>query len=74
MEFFLWDVPLAGNLMKLACFGTVNCLESSSMTKKDLIECSMQFILMVAASSVGEELFYRAAVQVCLGASASGFD
>lgn len=25
----------------------------------------MQFILIVAASSVGEELFYRAAVQVC---------
>lgn len=24
-----------------------------------------QFILIVAASSVGEELFYRAAVQVC---------
>jgi len=44
------------------------------MTKKDLIDCAMQFILMVAASSVGEELFYRAAVQVCLGASASGFD
>lgn len=26
---------------------------------------SMQFMLIVAASSVGEELFYRAAVQVC---------
>lgn len=27
----------------------------------------LQFILMVAASSVGEELFYRAAIQVRLG-------
>lgn len=27
----------------------------------------LQFILMVAASSVGEELFYRAAIQVSLG-------
>ena len=43
------------------------------MMKKDLIDFTLQFILMVAASSVGEELFYRAAVQVCLGASASGF-
>ncbi|KAJ1437935.1 hypothetical protein SESBI_03362 [Sesbania bispinosa] len=33
-----------------------------------------KFILMVAASSVGEELFYRVAVQVCSGASVPGFD
>ncbi|CAI8607287.1 unnamed protein product [Vicia faba] len=29
----------------------------------------LQFILMVAASSVGEELFYRVAVQVCFRTS-----
>lgn len=29
---------------------------------------------MVAASSVGEELFYRAAVQVCSGAFMPEFD
>lgn len=74
VELFLWDVPLAGNLIKLACFDILNCLKSSAMTKKDLIDWTIQFILMVAASSVGEELFYRAAVQVCLGASASALD
>ena len=32
----------------------------------NLINNMLQFILMVAASSVGEELFYRAAIQVRL--------
>ena len=73
MELFLWDVSLAGNLIRLALFDILSCLESSAMMKKDVIDFTLQFILMVAASSVGEELFYRAAVQVCLGASASGF-
>lgn len=31
----------------------------------DVGTLTLQFILIVAASSVGEELFYRAAVQVC---------
>ena len=34
--------------------------------KLNLINNMLQFILMVAASSVGEELFYRAAIQVRL--------
>ena len=65
---------MAGNLPKLACFETLNYLGSSAVMKNDLIGFTSQFILMVAASSVGEELFYRAAVQVCLGASVPGFD
>lgn len=60
--------------VKLVCLEILNYRHSSVMVKNDLIDFTLQFILMVAASSVGEELFYRAAVQVCLRASVLGFD
>ena len=47
-----------GSLQYLYC--QKNCKEEIDLVFSEML----QFILIVAASSVGEELFYRAAVQV----------
>lgn len=55
-------------------FCIVNYRRSIATIKIDVNDFNLQFILMVAASSVGEELFYRAAVQVCFGTPVPEFD
>ncbi|CAI8583482.1 unnamed protein product [Vicia faba] len=47
-------------------FCIMNYRRSIATVKIDGIDFNLQFILMVAASSMGEELFYRAAIQGAL--------
>ena len=64
MELLLWNVSLAGRYLKAVWIW--HMFWTSMDTVKWLnYHSSSQFILIVAASSVGEELFYRAALQVC---------